>query len=288
MIANRIAWIARRGRALALPAVAAIMLALPGTPSAVPLPPVDRVGFEPRAGAALPRDAVFADESGRSARLASYLHGRPAIVVPAYYGCSNLCTTTLRATRAALDAAGLRAGRDVEVVAISIAPLETPALAHAKKREVLGASADAPDDGWHFLTGTDAAIARVTRALGYRYAYAADERQYAHAAGIAIAAPSGRIARVLYGVSFSPRDLRAALASATPITTSTSTAAGEGGDAPPTWLLCFHYDPKSGRYTFAAMSAVRAAGLLVLAGLAGYATLAWRRERRGARGRGAR
>lgn len=272
---------ARIGRRLALCVALAVELSSPSVVGAVPLPPVERVAFAPPPGAVLPLHAVFTDESGRRGDLGAWLRARPAIVVPAYYGCSNLCTTTLRATHAALDAAGLRAGRDVDVVAISIAPLETPALASAKKRDVLGDEATRRDDGWHFLTGDEASIEEVTRQLGYRYAYVAAERQYAHAAGIAVVAPDGRVARVLYGVAFPPRDLRAALASAIAPPTAIDSPAETSGTAA-SWLLCFHYDPTTGRYTFAAMNAARAAGLLALAGLVGYATFAWRRERRGA------
>jgi len=273
----------RIGRRLSLRVALIVALSLPGVVAAVPLPPVDRVAFAPPPGAMLPLHAVFTDESGRRDELGAWLRARPAIVVPAYYGCSNLCTTTLRATRAAIDAAGLHAGRDVDVVAISIAPLETPALARAKKRDVLGDEATQRDDGWHFLTGHEPAIEQVASQLGYRYAYVAAERQYAHAAGIAVVATDGRVARVLYGVAFPPRDLRAALAAAATPATAIDSRVETSGTAS-NWLLCFHYDPTTGRYTFVAMNAARAAGLLALAGLVGYATPAWRRERRGATG----
>ncbi|HXR56274.1 MAG TPA: SCO family protein [Casimicrobiaceae bacterium] len=249
---------------------------------ATALPPVDQVGFAPAAGAVLPMNARFNDEHGRSVRLSDVVRDRAAIVVPAYYGCSNLCTIVLRGVAASLRASGIRAGRDANVVAVSIAPLETPALALAKKREVLGSAMADAGDGWHFLTGNDAAIGRVTRALGYRYTYVAAEKQYAHASGIAIVAPDGHIARVLYGVAFPPAELRDALAAARDATARNT---GSVPDVPASqgavskWLLCFHYDPKTGRYSFAAMNAVRAAGLLALAALVGYAATAWRRER---------
>jgi len=254
-----------------------------GSARATALPPVDQVGFAPAPGAVLPMNARFNDEHGRSVRLADVVDGRAAIVVPAYYGCSNLCTIVLRGVAASLRASGIRAGRDASVVAVSIAPLETPALALAKKREVLGSAMGDARDGWHFLTGNDAAIGRVTRALGYRYTYVAAEKQYAHASGIAIVAPDGRVARVLYGVAFPPAELRDALAAARDATqrdalVTPDTAARDSGVSK--WLLCFHYDPKTGRYSFAAMNTVRAAGLLALAALVGYTATAWRRERR--------
>jgi len=235
-------------------------------------PPVDDVAFLPPAGAALPRAAAFTDEYGHRVRLSDYLAARPMLLVPAYYGCSNLCGTVLSGLAAALASSGLRAGRDVEVVVVSISPLDSAADALAKKRSVLGGDAA----GWHFLTGDEPAIAGVTSALGYRYRYDGVERQYAHAAGVAVAATDGRVAGVLYGAGFRPAELRHAV------------TAASGADAPgpaiesdaQQWLLCFHYDPQTGRYAFAAMSAVRAAGLLTLLALTGYALRAWRRERR--------
>jgi protein SCO1/2 len=262
--------------------VALAMLLAVGDARASAVPPIDQVAFAPARHATVPMDARFDDEHGRSVRLSDVVHERPAIVVPAYYGCSNLCTIVLHGVAASLRGSGVRAGRDGEVVAVSIAPLETPALALAKKREVLGSAMHDAGDGWHFLTGRDAAIGRVTAALGYRYTYVAAEKQYAHASGIAIAAPDGRIVRVLYGVAFPPAELRRALAAARSATLQdspiSSVAPREGVVSK--WLLCFHYDPKTGRYSFAAMNAVRAAGLLALFALVAYATSGWLRERR--------
>ena len=253
------------------------------TPRATPLPPVERVAFAPAPDARLPLGADFRDALGHRVRLRDLLGRRPAIVVPAYYGCANLCTIVLHATADALARAGLRAGRDVDVVAVSIDPLDTPAAARAKKREVLSGVPGDERDAWHFLTGDERAIASVANALGYRYAYVADEHQYAHAAGIVLVARDGRVVRVLYGAAFPAGALRAALAQAEGTAGSAarvSAPAADDNGAATRWLLCFHYDPKSGRYTFAAMNAVRAAGLLALFALAVYAARAWRRERR--------
>jgi protein SCO1/2 len=235
------------------------------------VPPVDRVAFAPAPDAHLPLDARFVDEHGRTLALGELFESRPAIVVPAYYGCSNLCGVVLHAVAAGIEAAGLRAGEDVDIVAVSIDPADTPATALARKR----ATAPGPGAGWHFLTGEPRDIERFTGALGYRYAYDSAARQYAHASGIAILAPGGRISRVLYGVAFAPADLRKAIAA-----TGSRAEPAESGQ-PRTWLLCFHYDPRTGRYSFAAMTAVRAAGLLSLLGLGGYVAVASRRRERG-------
>ena len=284
-----------------------VLITLVSTLHAAPPPPVDRVAFAPRADAVLPLDARFVDEHGNSVQLRDFFNERYAVVVPAYFGCSNLCSLVLRGVATSLAESRLRAGVDVDIVAVSIAPLETPALALSKKRELLASSPDAA--GWHFLTGSDAEIGRVADALGYHYAYVPAERQYAHASGIAIIAPGGRITRVLYGVAFAPATLRNALAlPALPLRPTTSPdppvvrtpgnardAPGpwrnvaettrRSPDSPANWLLCFHYDPQAGRYTFVAMNAVRLAGLFALAALAAFAVRALLRERGTARRR---
>jgi protein SCO1 len=241
---------------------------------AIALPPIDQVSFSPLPGATLPLGVRFTDEYGRRIRLGDSLQARPALIVPAYYGCSNVCGIVLGGVAAALASSSLRAGHDVDVVVVSISPLDTPSDALAKKRTVLGEAAGR-DDAWHFLTGNESAIEAVTSALGYRYAYDDAGHQYAHAAGIAVVAPGGRIVRILHGVAFTPADLRHALA-ATHSALETD-AAIDGAAAK--WLLCFHYDPTTGRYSFAAMTAVRSAGVLAFLALAGYLTVARRRER---------
>lgn len=256
--------------------VTALSLAVLAGLARAAAPPVGAVAFAPAPRASIPLDARFVDEHGRAVRLGDYLREHPVLLVPAYYGCSNLCGVVLAALASGLASAGLHAGRALEVVVFSIAPLDTPEDAFARKRATLGA-AGGDRAGWHFLTGGEAAIAQLASALGYRYAYVAAERQYAHASGVAVVARNGSIVRVLYGASFSRPDLEGALAAAT----AKVGAAPSPEPSPASWLLCFHYDPHTGRYTFAAMAAVRAAALLTLAALAAYvAREAWRARRR--------
>lgn len=245
------------------------------------LPPVDRVGFAPAAGARLPLDAAFRDETGAPVHLRDYVAGRPAVVVPGYYGCSNLCSLVLAGVQASVAKSGLAPGRDVEVVAIGIDPREGPGDARQREASVLGRTGVS---GWHFLTGPPTSIDAVAKALGYRYAWDAAEGQYAHAAGVAVVGSDGRIVQTLYGVRFAPRELVAAVraaatpSGATPARGSIADAAGEHGESPGQWLLCFHYDPTTGRYTTTVLGAVRAAGMATL--LALLAALGWHTWRR--------
>ena len=275
------------------PALLAVLLLMPASRAAAdlaPPPPVNRIAFAPSAKATVPLDAIFFDETGTPLRLGDLIHSHPVVLVPAYYGCSNLCSVVLAALAAGLDRARLRAGRDVDVIVFSIDPLDTPVVAARKKRSVLSGAASA--SGWHFLTGRDSSIDATTRALGYRYAFDASEQQYAHPAGVAIVAPDGRIVRTILGVDFPVGELRAAIADAgraelvrtalraNSIAESDVASASPAGRTSPVLLLCFHYDPRTGRYTFAIMNAVRTVALLSLLVLVGYVFIArWREGR---------
>jgi protein SCO1/2 len=221
--------------------------------------------------ASLPTGVALRDEQGAAITLGDALGERPALLVLGYYGCSNLCSLVLQGVRGGLDAAGLHAGRDVNVVVISIAPQETPAMARAKRRDVLGDTL-APREaaGWRFLTADQRAIDAVTHALGYRYAWDEAAAQFAHPAGITIVDAQGRIHATLPGVSYAPADLRAQVSGA---------ASAEARPHTP-WLLCFALDPQTGRHTPTVLLAVRLVALAALAALLAYVALALARKTR--------
>jgi protein SCO1/2 len=266
-------------------------LALPGAAAALPgaaggglpgpsLPPADErldvlrdVGIDQRLGESLPLDLAFRDESGRDVRLGDYFGERPVIVSLVYYECPMLCTVVLNGLTKALRAMSLDAGRDFEIVTVSIDPRETPALAAEKKEgyvERYGREGAA--GGWHFLTGEAEAIERLAEAIGFRYRYDPAIDQYAHGAGIVATTPEGRLARYFYGVEFSARDLRLGLVEAS--------ANRIGTVADQILLLCYHYDPETGRYGRVALLSVRVGGALTLLGLGGFLFTMWRRELR--------
>jgi protein SCO1/2 len=244
------------GRATRRATLAALLALLPLVPahaqSRLPLPPIASVGFAPPAAARLSLGLALRDETGERVPLGRYLARTPAIVVPGYYACSNLCTSVIASLEAALAQSGLVAGRDVEVVAVSIDPREGPGDA-VRRKAAAGPNAQA----WHFLTGDASGVDALAAALGYRYAYDAGERQFAHAAGIAIVARDGRVLRTLGGVAFDATALHDAVLHATASSSAPALPAAPAGR----WLLCFHYDPASGRYSGAALAAVRGVAL---------------------------
>lgn len=161
------------------------------------LPPSLReVRFEQRLNAQVPLELPFVDETGAPVRLGDYFHDRPVILVLAYYRCPMLCTEVLNGLVQALLDVPLKMGKDFQVVTVSFDPREQPELAAAKKKtyvERYGRAGAA--EGWHFLTGREEEIRRLTAAVGFHYTYDARNDQFAHASGIMLLTPTGRIAR---------------------------------------------------------------------------------------------
>lgn len=238
---------------------------------------IDGVGVGQNLDAPLPLDATFRDEAGAEVRLGDYFGDRPVIVTLVYYNCPMLCTIELNGVLKSLKGVSYDIGRQVEVVTISIDPTETPELAGRKKAAYVrrygrpGAAA-----GWHFLTGEEASIRRVAEAIDFRYRLNPETKQYAHGAGFVVATPSGRISRYFYGVQYPPRDLKLAV---------TEAAGGKiGSPIERLMLLCYHYDPRSGRYTFAVMNALKVLGAATVLSLGTFMVVMFRRDlsRRGA------
>jgi protein SCO1/2 len=229
------------------------------------------VAFAQQLGAQVPLDLPFRDESGAAVTLRRYA-GKPVLLVPAYYTCPMLCTLVLNGVVSALRALPFDVGSEFSVVTFSFDPKDGPDAAATKRAAYLAEyRRPGAETGWHFLTGDAASIAALTDAIGFHATWDEAHRQYAHASGIVLLTPEGRVARYFFGVEFSPRDLRLGIVEAS--------AEKIGTVVDQLLLFCFHYDPATGRYSRLAMDAVRAGGVLTLAGLA--TAIGWwlRRER---------
>lgn len=232
-----------------------------------------QVAFEQHLNEQVPLDLPFRDEAGQPVQLGTYFGTKPVILALVYYECPMLCTLTLNGLVSALKVLSFDVGNQFEVVTVSFNPSETPALAAAKKHTYLQRyGRDGAAAGWHFLTGDEPAIKRLAQAVGFRYVYLPQQRQFAHAAGIMVLTPRGKIARYFYGVEFAPRDLRLGLVE----------ASNEKIGSPVDQLLlyCFHYDPVTGKYGAVIMNVLRLGGVVTILALGGFMTIMLRRERR--------
>ena len=221
----------------------------------------------------LPLDVELTDEHGRAVKIGEYFGKRPVVLSFVYYGCPMLCLQSLSSLAATLGVLSENPGDDFEVVSVSIDPRETPALAFEKKTHYVERSGKPSiAQGWHYLTGTEANIQRLTKAAGFRYAWDASLQQFAHPAGIVIATPQGKVARYLFGIDYGPRDLRLALLDASEEKISSPLKKA--------LLYCYHYDLATGRYSLAIMRLVRVAGAATVLSLGTLIVVWTRRERR--------
>jgi protein SCO1 len=246
----------------------------PGTIATARLPQLDSVSFKQHLNTQLPPDARFKDESGRDVTLGEYFDGqRPVVLAFVYYSCPMLCTQIMNGVSRAVKVLPFSAGKDFDVVFISFDPRDRPETAAAKKTALMNYwSMQNQSGAWHFLTGEEAQIKRVTSAAGFFYIWDEKTQQYAHLSGVLVLTPDGRLSRYFYGVEYSPKELRLALFES-----------GEGrvGSVVDELLLyCYHYDPATGRYGAVVMNLVRLGGVLTVLALAGFILFMRRQERR--------
>jgi protein SCO1/2 len=234
---------------------------------------LQKVAFEQRLDEQLPLDLPFTDEAGRSVELGDYFGRKPVVLAFVYYECPMLCTQVLNGLESALRVINESVGREFDVVTVSFDPRETPVLAAGKKKAYLERY-QRPDAerGWHFLTGDQASIDALTRAAGFSFYWDEQTQQFAHASGIVVATPAGRLSRYFFGIDYSPRDVKFALIE--------SSNEKIGSLAERLLLYCYHYDPATGNYGFMAMRAVRLGGAVTLAALLGFIFVSIRRDQR--------
>lgn len=243
-----------------------------GLPSAL-----SSVSIEQKLNEALPLDAVFTDEEGRQVRIGDYFgKGRPVVLALVYYECPMLCTEVLNGvTGAAKGIPDFDIGKDYDVLAISFDARENgkPGLAKNKKDSYVARyGREASAAGWHFLTGEQSEIDKVTKAVGFNYYYDAQTEQFAHAGGVMVITTEGRISRYLYGVEYAPRDMRFA------IIDSSQNKIGKLTDQ--LLLYCYHYDPATGTYGFKVLMFIRAVGVATMLGIVAMWVYFWRKNKK--------
>jgi protein SCO1/2 len=227
--------------------------------SSAGLPPaLLNVGFEPPLDGQLPLDLGFRDEAGRAVHLRDYFgQQKPVLLALVYYGCPMLCNQVAQGVVGSLKMLSFDAGRDYDVVFVSFDARETPDMA-AKKKESAMAHYGRREtaSGWHFLTGSQDSIDALTQAANFRYSFDAKSGIFAHASGIMLLTPDGRISRYFYGIEYPARDVRLGLVDA---------SAGKIGTPIDHLLLyCFQYDPSAARYSTTILRVVRLGGIATI------------------------
>ncbi len=234
---------------------------------------LQNVGFDPPLNGQLPLDLGFRDEAGSQVRLRDYFGQKPVLLALVYYACPMLCNQVEQGVVGSLKMLSFNAGRDYEVVFVSFDPSETPEMA-ARKKESAMSHYGRPEtsSGWHFLTGSKESIDALTKAANFRYSFDAHNGIFAHASGIMLLTPEGRISRYFYGVEYPSRDVRLGLVDA---------SAGKIGNPIDHLLLyCFEYDPTTARYSATILRIIRLGGLLTILLIVGGILIFRRRDGR--------
>ncbi len=245
----------------------------PDTRRAKP-PGLEHVGIDQLLGEQVPLDLQFRDETGKTVKLADYFKsGKPVIVNLVYYQCPMLCGEVLQGMSAAVKVLKFTPGKEYEVVTVSIDPREGPDLAVAKKQSVMERlGRPGAEKGWHFLVGDQPNIDALAKSIGWHYQYDPKINQFAHAAGIVLVTPEGKIAQYYYGVEYSARDLRLGIIEASQNKV--------GSLADQVLLYCYHYDPRTGKYGAVVTNIVRLGGLVTVFLLGGFLIVMYRHEPR--------
>ncbi len=234
--------------------------------------------FSQNIGSQLPLEELFQNEEGTPVHLGDYFNkGKPVIMSMVYYRCPQLCSEVLNGLWRSLRMVSATAGKDFEIITVSMDPKESRKIAFEKKLNyVRQYNRPGAESGWHALTGTSDAIAHLSQALGFPFQYDPVSQQFAHPAGIILINPDGRISRYFPGVDYSPNELSVALQ---------QSARGKlGSPVQQLLLLCFHYDPATGKYSLAVLRLLKWAAVLTMLALFGGIALAlWREKQAGQR-----
>lgn len=233
---------------------------------------LDQVGLDQRLNSQVPLDLAFVDDHGQPVQLKQYFGSKPVILIMVYYQCPMLCTQVLNGFASAMVAVRrFTIGREFEVVTVSIDPRDGPQeAAEAKQRYLRRYHRPEAEQGWHFLTGKKDQIDALAQAVGFRYAWDPEVKQYAHASGIMLLTPQGRVAQYYYGIEYAPRDIQLGLIEA---------SQGKIGNVVDEVLLyCYHYDPRQGKYGAAIFNILRLSALATVLVLGGFMLLMFRRD----------
>ncbi|MCM8732367.1 SCO family protein [Hephaestia sp. GCM10023244] len=246
-----------------------LLMTLVAATAAAPFDPFAEARIDEHPGAQVPLDRPVIDQDDLRTTLARMSAGKPILLIPVLHDCPNLCGLTLDGLADAMKASHVVGGRDAAVIAFGIDPKESAADARASLDRLAGRHPEIAGH-IHATIADTATVHAVTDPIGYHFAYDPRIGQYAHAAAVAVLTPDGRFSRWLYGLSPDPADLTAALGAAR--------VGKTGGFFHQLILLCYHYDPETGRYGVAIAWLIRVACIATVLAILLYVVLTRRRE----------
>jgi protein SCO1 len=214
------------------------------------------VTIEEHLGKNLNLDLTFKDHLGKILTLRDILaQGIPLLLTLNYFRCTTLCSIQLDNIARLLGEINIKSGKDYKMVTVSFDPSDDHTLATTKHDEYVQKTGS-KDIEWLFLTGSEESVKGLTDSLGFFYKYLKESNEFAHAAAAFAISPSGKISRYLYGISYSPLDVKFALMEAS------ENKIGSTTDR--ILLNCFHYNPGTGKYEAFAVGLLRYAAAVTV------------------------
>ena len=237
-------------------------------------PELSRIGVDEHLGDKIPlAELNFVSDDGDSVEFAEFFSdGKPVILTLYYSDCPMLCSLVLTGLEKAVQHVEYTAGIDYRLLTVSIDPSQTVEKSSAgRERFGGGLPQGSKSDAWRFFTGDSGNINRLTQAVGFRYFYDEERKEYAHPAVVMVLTPDGTISRYLFGIEFKPTDVRLALLEA---------SQGKIGSTIDRVLLyCYHYDPNSKGYVLMAGQIMKIGGAVTLVIFVGLLAGLWIRDR---------
>jgi protein SCO1/2 len=224
--------------------------------------PFLRVEFRPQLNTDVPLDLQFMGDDGMRTTLRErMIPGKPAVLLLMYYRCPTICGLALQGLLNGFEDIDLVPGHDFTVLVVSFDHTETHVTAAQNKFNSLEAYGNHDHaDGWHFMVGNEPEVLELTRAVNFGFKFDPADNQFSHGSGLLVLTPEGRISRFLPGVVYSRTDLQLSLVQA---------SEGRIGS----WidrlaLLCYEYNPETGRYGLLINRIVLVACLITIASVA--------------------
>ena len=235
---------------------------------------LEGVGVNENLGGQIDLTLPFVSDTGENVTLGKYFGGsKPVLMAMVYYTCASLCNHHLNSLNETMKQLKWTVGNEYEIVAVSMNHREGPDVASAKKQSYVN-EYGRPDsiNGWHFLTGTEENIKKLSDQLGFQFRWIEDQEQYAHAAVAYVVTPGGKISRYLYGLGVDLSTLKLSLLEA---------SGGKIGTVMDQLLMfCLQFDPSKNKYTLYAWNIMRLGGGMILLVLALLLVPMWLREKR--------
>jgi protein SCO1/2 len=206
-----------------------------------------KIGLVEKLGKNVPLDVSFMDSEGRTVSLKDLIN-KPTVIDLAYYKCTGICTPLMTEVANVINKIDLIAGKDYNIVTISINDNEFSKDAAAKKAEMMNlVKTEIPASAWTFLTGDSIAISAVTKAVGFNYQR--QEEAFIHTGVLIFVSSDGKICRYLKPDYNNRGDFRIL-----PFDFKMALLEASKGEAIPVISnvvkYCFSYQPKSDTYTF--------------------------------------